>query len=55
MCKDPKALEHVIATLNATGKADKLKGYELIKAIHLEPTWVPWLRAGRDGVGVGCG
>lgn len=36
ICADPRATAHVLAELVATGKAEKLKGFELIKAVHLE-------------------
>ena len=36
ICANPKAKEAMLAELVATGKAEKLKGFELIKALHLE-------------------
>mmetsp|Transcript_9256 Transcript_9256/g.16316 ORF Transcript_9256/g.16316 Transcript_9256/m.16316 type:complete len:660 (-) Transcript_9256:759-2738(-) len=35
---DAKVKAYLLAELNATGKADKLKGFEMIKALHIEPT-----------------
>eukprot|EP00798_Chlamydomonas_sp_ICE-L_P010283 gene10283-8205_t len=37
LCQDERAKEHVVAELTATGKADKLKGYEMIKKVHMVP------------------
>ncbi|KAG0610145.1 hypothetical protein M758_7G041600 [Ceratodon purpureus] len=37
ICKDPKAEAHIMAALNATGKAKKVKGFEAIKGVVLEP------------------
>uniref|UniRef100_A0A0E0JMG7 Long-chain-fatty-acid--CoA ligase n=1 Tax=Oryza punctata TaxID=4537 RepID=A0A0E0JMG7_ORYPU len=37
MCEDPKAKEFILGELTKTGKEKKLKGFELIKAVHLEP------------------
>ncbi|XP_068664896.1 long chain acyl-CoA synthetase 4-like [Aristolochia californica] len=34
---NPKAKEYILGELNKTGKAKKLKGFELVKNIHLEP------------------
>jgi len=42
LCADPGVKEQVLKDLTATGKAEKLKGFELIKAVHLVPEWV-WL------------
>lgn len=36
ICSNPKAKEAMLAELVATGKAEKLKGFELIKALYLE-------------------
>ncbi|MEW5304926.1 MAG: hypothetical protein WDW36_007501 [Sanguina aurantia] len=36
-CASPKAVAHVMAALTATGKAEKLKGFEILKGLHLEP------------------
>ncbi|XP_068644422.1 long chain acyl-CoA synthetase 4-like isoform X1 [Aristolochia californica] len=37
LCSNLKAKEYILGELNKTGKAKKLKGFELVKAIHLEP------------------
>ncbi|GAB4857552.1 Long chain acyl-CoA synthetase 4 [Ancistrocladus abbreviatus] len=37
LCENPKAKEYIIAELNKIGKDKKLKGFELIKAVHLDP------------------
>uniref|UniRef100_A0A0E0FR88 Long-chain-fatty-acid--CoA ligase n=1 Tax=Oryza nivara TaxID=4536 RepID=A0A0E0FR88_ORYNI len=37
MCEDPKAKEFILGELTKTGKEKKLKGFELIRAVHLEP------------------
>ncbi|KAL0918022.1 hypothetical protein M5K25_013141 [Dendrobium thyrsiflorum] len=37
LCENPKAKEYILAELNKTAKAKKLKGFEFIKAIHLDP------------------
>ena len=37
ICANPKAKEAMLAELQATGKAEKLKGFELVRAVHLEP------------------
>ncbi|XP_020974735.1 long chain acyl-CoA synthetase 5-like isoform X2 [Arachis ipaensis] len=37
LCEDPKAKAYVLAELVNTAKAKKLKGFEFIKAIHLDP------------------
>ncbi|KAL0906006.1 hypothetical protein M5K25_024465 [Dendrobium thyrsiflorum] len=37
LCKNPKANEFILGELSKTAKAKKLKGFEFIKAIHLEP------------------
>lgn len=37
LCADPAAAAWVVSQLVATGKADKLKGFELVAAAHLEP------------------
>ncbi|KAJ3189101.1 Long-chain-fatty-acid--CoA ligase 5 [Gaertneriomyces sp. JEL0708] len=36
LCKDPRFRKAVKADLDAIGKADKLRGFEYVKAIHLE-------------------
>jgi long-chain acyl-CoA synthetase len=37
VCKDPKAKAYVLGELVATGKAEKLKGFEIVKDVFLEP------------------
>ncbi|XP_065858677.1 long chain acyl-CoA synthetase 4-like [Euphorbia lathyris] len=37
LCENPKAKEYVLGELTKTGKEKKLKGFELIKAVHLDP------------------
>ncbi|KAF8060014.1 LACS4 [Scenedesmus sp. PABB004] len=37
LCATPEARAHVLASLTATGKGAKLKGFEFPKALHLEP------------------
>ncbi|KAL2610899.1 hypothetical protein R1flu_022591 [Riccia fluitans] len=37
LCKNPKSREHILKELGATAKANKLKGFEVIRAVHLEP------------------
>ncbi|XP_044945976.1 long chain acyl-CoA synthetase 4-like [Hordeum vulgare subsp. vulgare] len=37
ICGDPKAKEFILEELNKTGKDKKLKGFEMIRAVHLEP------------------
>uniref|UniRef100_A0A0D9V466 Long-chain-fatty-acid--CoA ligase n=1 Tax=Leersia perrieri TaxID=77586 RepID=A0A0D9V466_9ORYZ len=37
ICEDPKAKEFILGELTKIGKEKKLKGFELIKAVHLEP------------------
>lgn len=37
LCKDSRCAEWVLAELTAVGKADKLKGFEMIKAVFVEP------------------
>jgi len=36
VCANPKVKEHVLKELVATGRAEKLKGFEIIKNIHLD-------------------
>jgi long-chain acyl-CoA synthetase len=38
ICKSDKAKEYVLSELAKTGKAEKLKGFEIIRAVHLAPT-----------------
>jgi len=37
ICKDTKAEAYIMAALNATGKAKKVKGFEAIRGVVLEP------------------
>lgn len=37
LCENPKAKEFIIGELAKTGKEKKLKGFEFIKAVHLDP------------------
>ncbi|XP_024019654.1 long chain acyl-CoA synthetase 4 [Morus notabilis] len=37
LCEDPRAKEYIIGELNKVAKEKKLKGFEFIKAVHLEP------------------
>jgi long-chain acyl-CoA synthetase len=37
VCADPRAAAWALEALTAVGKGDKLKGFELVKAVHLEP------------------
>nr|CAD1824041.1 unnamed protein product [Ananas comosus var. bracteatus] len=37
LCKNPKAKEYILGELTKIGKEKKLKGFEFIKAIHLDP------------------
>ncbi|KAG9448294.1 hypothetical protein H6P81_014422 [Aristolochia fimbriata] len=37
LCSNSKAKEYILGELNKTGKAKKLKGFEFVRAIHLEP------------------
>ncbi|GAB2225459.1 hypothetical protein Droror1_Dr00006251 [Drosera rotundifolia] len=37
LCQNPKAKQFIIAELNKIGKDKKLKGFEFIKAVHLDP------------------
>ncbi|KAJ0986188.1 hypothetical protein J5N97_004544 [Dioscorea zingiberensis] len=37
LCGNPKAKEYIIGELAKIGKAKKLKGFEFIKAVHLDP------------------
>ncbi|XP_017696033.1 long chain acyl-CoA synthetase 2 isoform X2 [Phoenix dactylifera] len=38
LCKHPKARKYILDELNNTGRRHELKGFELLKAVHLEPT-----------------
>ncbi|GAB2293138.1 Long chain acyl-CoA synthetase 4 [Dionaea muscipula] len=37
LCENPKSKEFIISELNKIGKEKKLKGFEFIKAVHLDP------------------
>ncbi|CAN1778654.1 Long chain acyl-CoA synthetase 4 [Linum perenne] len=37
LCENPKAKEHILEELTKIGKEKKLKGFELLKGVHLEP------------------
>lgn len=37
MCENPKVKEYILGELNKIGKEKKLKGFEFIKAVHLDP------------------
>ncbi|KAJ6842151.1 long chain acyl-CoA synthetase 4-like [Iris pallida] len=37
LCEDPKAKEYILGELAKVGKEKKLKGFEFIKAVHLDP------------------
>ncbi|KAF3779723.1 Long chain acyl-CoA synthetase 4, partial [Nymphaea thermarum] len=37
LCGNPKAKEYMLGELNKIGKEKKLKGFEFIKAVHLDP------------------
>ncbi|KAH0468276.1 hypothetical protein IEQ34_003309 [Dendrobium chrysotoxum] len=37
LCKHKKARKYILNELNNTGKRQQLKGFELLKAVHLEP------------------
>jgi long-chain acyl-CoA synthetase len=37
LCKSDKARKKVLESLTKTGREQKLKGFEIIKAVHLEP------------------
>ncbi|XP_039057002.1 long chain acyl-CoA synthetase 4-like [Hibiscus syriacus] len=36
ICKDPKAKQYILGELTKTGKEKQLKGFEFIKAVHLD-------------------
>jgi len=38
LCKNPKAKAHVLEALTKVGKADRLKGFEMVRAVHLDHT-----------------
>ncbi|KAI4318619.1 hypothetical protein MLD38_032298 [Melastoma candidum] len=37
LCQNPKARKHVLEELNRTGQANQLRGFEMLKGVHLEP------------------
>ncbi|XP_021277516.1 long chain acyl-CoA synthetase 4-like [Herrania umbratica] len=37
LCQNPKAEEYILGELSKIGKEKKLKGFEFIKAVHLDP------------------
>ncbi|CAM8926552.1 unnamed protein product [Rhodiola kirilowii] len=37
LCENPVAKKHILDALNATGQKHKLRGFEMLKAIHLDP------------------
>lgn len=37
-CAAPEAQAHILAAVQAQGKASKLKGFEIVKAVHLDTT-----------------
>ncbi|CAM0881934.1 unnamed protein product [Alopecurus aequalis] len=37
LCENPKAKEYILAELSKTGKEKKLKGFEFIRDVHLDP------------------
>ncbi|KAK9113204.1 hypothetical protein Scep_020723 [Stephania cephalantha] len=37
LCVSPRARKYILDELNSTGKKHKLRGFEMLKAIHLEP------------------
>nr|CAD1822272.1 unnamed protein product [Ananas comosus var. bracteatus] len=37
LCENPKAKEYILGELTKTAKANKLKGFEFVKAVHLDP------------------
>lgn len=38
LCGNPRARKYILDELNGTGKRRQLRGFELLKAVHLEPT-----------------
>ena len=38
ICQSSKAKEYILSELVSTGKAEKLKGFEIVRAVHLVPT-----------------
>ena len=42
ICASDKAKAHILSLLTTTGKEGRLKGFEMVKAVHLEPeAWTP--------------
>ncbi|KDP46197.1 hypothetical protein JCGZ_10037 [Jatropha curcas] len=37
LCKNPKARRYILDELNSIGQKHKLKGFEMLRAVHLEP------------------
>ncbi|KAE8727231.1 Long chain acyl-CoA synthetase 5 [Hibiscus syriacus] len=37
LCENPKAKKYILNELNNTGKKHQLRGFEMLKAVHLEP------------------
>ncbi|GJS25575.1 long chain acyl-CoA synthetase 4-like protein, partial [Tanacetum coccineum] len=37
ICQNPKTKEYILGELNRIGKEKKLKGFEFIKAVHIDP------------------
>ncbi|CAH9126155.1 unnamed protein product [Cuscuta epithymum] len=37
LCKNPRAKKYVLDELNSTAKQHKLRGFEMLRAVHLEP------------------
>ncbi|KHN06160.1 Long chain acyl-CoA synthetase 2 [Glycine soja] len=37
LCENPKARKYILDELNNTGQKHQLRGFELLKAVHLEP------------------
>ncbi|KAG8661910.1 long chain acyl-CoA synthetase 4 isoform X1 [Manihot esculenta] len=37
LCENPKAKEYILGELSKTGKEKKLKGFEFVKSVHLDP------------------
>lgn len=37
LCENPRAKEYLIGELTKTGKEKKLKGFEMVRAVHLDP------------------
>lgn len=38
LCENPKARKHILDELNSTAQKHNLRGFEMLKAVHLEPT-----------------